>query len=232
MFSLSLSRFILTPFLTSLSYSFKHATKARLEVSVEIGVWPSETDIMCLAMVCEFRVGFGFDFQCLTVVMGLISGGFWCEFLFNFLWVFVHGGGGCIVTVVDFFFFFFLVCVCVVVVVVYLIFCVVAMSVVNFSLIFCVVLFLWWWIICVVVDFFVLLLWWWIIWLFVYLWVSCGKGGGDGFFLALVVVGFLWQVVVMGGWKGDSEENINRLMVKNEVREIRLYYFIKWYILF
>ena len=68
--------FILTPSLTSLSSSFKHATKARLEVSVEIGVWPRETDVMCLAMVCEFRVGFGFDFQCLTVVMGLISGGF------------------------------------------------------------------------------------------------------------------------------------------------------------
>ena len=37
---------------------------------------------------CEFWVGFGFDFQCLTVVMSLISGGFWCEFFFDFLWVF------------------------------------------------------------------------------------------------------------------------------------------------
>ena len=40
--------------------------------------------------------------------------------------------------------------------------------------------------------------------------------------------GFLvTKVVVMGGWKGDSEEKINRLMVENEVREIRLYYFIR-----
>ena len=61
-------------------------------------------------------MGFGFDFWCLTVVMGLIFGGFCCEFFFNFLWVSVHGGGWCVVAVVDFslililnFFFFFFV---------------------------------------------------------------------------------------------------------------------------
>ena len=52
---------------------------------------------MCLAVVCEFRVGFGFGFRCLMVVMELISSEFGCEFFFNFLWVSVHGGGGCVV---------------------------------------------------------------------------------------------------------------------------------------
>ena len=81
--------------------------------------WRGEISIMCLAVVCEFWVGFGFDFRCLTVVMGLISGGFWCEFFFNFFvgfcpwwwwvcllpwWIFLCE---CCC-----FFFFFLVCCC------------------------------------------------------------------------------------------------------------------------
>ena len=33
-------------------------------------------DFRCLTVVCEFRVGFGFDFRCLTVVMGQFLVGF------------------------------------------------------------------------------------------------------------------------------------------------------------
>ena len=40
------------------------------------------------------------------------------------------------------------------------------------------------------------------------------SAGSGGFFVTEVVV-------VIGGWKGDSVEKINRLMVENEVREIR-----------
>ena len=67
--------FFFTPSLTSLSTSFKHAIRARLEVSMGM-MWCGETGVVCLEVVCEFQVGFGFDFLCLTVVMGLISGGF------------------------------------------------------------------------------------------------------------------------------------------------------------
>ena len=48
-----------------------------------------------------------------------------------------------------------------------------------------------------------------------------------GFFSAGSGVFLVTEVVVMGGWKGDSEEKINILMMENEVREIRLYYFIR-----
>ena len=67
--------FFFTPSLTSLSTSFKHAIRARLEVSMGM-MWCGEIGVVCLEVVCEFQVGFGFDFLCLTVVMGLISGGF------------------------------------------------------------------------------------------------------------------------------------------------------------
>ena len=67
--------FYFTPSLTSLSTSFKHAIRARLEVSMGM-MWCGEIGVVCLEVVCEFQVGFGFDFLCLTVVMGLISGGF------------------------------------------------------------------------------------------------------------------------------------------------------------
>ena len=67
--------FFFTPSLISLSTSFKHAIRARLEVSMGM-TWCGETGVVCLEVVCEFQVGFGFDFLCLTVVMGLISGGF------------------------------------------------------------------------------------------------------------------------------------------------------------
>ena len=67
--------FFFTPSLTSLSTSFKHAIRARLEVSMGM-MWCGETGVVCLEVVCEFQVGFGFDFLCLTMVMSLISGGF------------------------------------------------------------------------------------------------------------------------------------------------------------
>ena len=104
--------FFFTPFLISLSTSFKHAIRARLEVSMGM-TWCGETGVVCLEVVCEFQVGFGFDFLCLTVVMSLISGGFRCEFFFNFLWVSIHGGGGCVVVVVDFSLIYLLLCLCV-----------------------------------------------------------------------------------------------------------------------
>ena len=133
-----------------------------MEISVGVA-WHGETGIVCLAVVCVFQVGFGFDFRCLTVVMGLISSGFWCEFFFSFLWVSIHGGGGCVVAVdlpwLIFLWYIYIYIYCVVVVVVYLIFCVVAVVVVDYL------------IFCVFVGF---------------LWVVMG-------FLALVVVGFLWQ---------------------------------------
>ena len=74
----------------------------------------------------------------------------------------------------------------------------------------------------------------------------CGGGGLFDFFDFLCFCGFLvaevvvmgffstgsggfhvTEVVVMRGLKGDSEEKINKFMVENEVREIRLYYFIR-----
>ena len=67
--------FFFTPSLISLSTSFKHAIRARLEVSMGM-TWCGETGVVCLEVVCEFQVGFGFDFLCLTMVMSLISGGF------------------------------------------------------------------------------------------------------------------------------------------------------------
>ena len=60
-------------------FYFKHATEAGWKSAwreIGMGMWLGETGVVCLAVVCEFRVGFGFDFWCLTVVMGLISGGF------------------------------------------------------------------------------------------------------------------------------------------------------------
>ena len=73
--SVCLFFFFFTPFLISLSTSFKHAIRARLEVSMGM-MWCGETGVVCLEVVCEFQVGFGFDFLCLTVVMGLISSEF------------------------------------------------------------------------------------------------------------------------------------------------------------
>ena len=84
--SLSLSSdsipvFIVTPSLTLLSSSFKYATGAGLEVGVgttwrSVWAWHGEIGVVCLVVVCEFQVSFGFDFRCLTVVKGLIFGGF------------------------------------------------------------------------------------------------------------------------------------------------------------
>ena len=63
--------------------------------------------------------------------------------------------------------------------------------------------------------------------LFDFLWVSCGRGGGDGFFSGGSGGFLVTEVVVMGGWNGDSEEKINRLMGEKGVKEIGLYNFIE-----
>ena len=95
-------------------------------------------------------------------------------------WICRGGGGGFF-----FDFFFFFVCVCVVAVVVvdfYLIFCVVAMVVVDYLC--CHGCFL----CCYGGD-----------GLFDFLWVSCGRGGGDGFFSGGSGGFLVTEVVVMGG---------------------------------